>query len=124
MKNRRLELATEVELINDFVANGYGCLCLEPADVCTIQEGTPVRRLKTKHCLGFRMPSVTAGILRYTPDARKLRTPGIKFNLLGVEYNEAAPRYSFLFNILGCFKEELGTFWAKQTFLSAPSEIA
>jgi glucokinase len=32
-----------VELINDFVANGYGCLCLEPADVCTIQEGTPVQ---------------------------------------------------------------------------------
>ena len=43
MKNRRLELAPEVELINDFVANGYGCLCLEPADVCTIQEGTPVQ---------------------------------------------------------------------------------
>jgi glucokinase len=31
-----------VELINDFLANGYGCLCLGPSDICTIQEGMPV----------------------------------------------------------------------------------
>jgi glucokinase len=31
-----------VELINDFLANGYGCLCLNPEDKTTIQEGIPV----------------------------------------------------------------------------------
>ena len=55
----------EVELINDFLANGYGCLCLGPSDICTIQEGMPVLGTSCSVCesrdlffLYFRVPEI------------------------------------------------------------------